>query len=80
VTKNIPTSSRMRSESPPPVEADEVDTGVGRAGTEGSSAKRPDRRCCPVAARFRRAFLCGLEAVFVEAGESSSAVLDCWVP
>jgi hypothetical protein len=79
VTKNIPTSSRMRSELPPPVEADEVDTGVARAGTEGSSAKRPDRRCCPVAARFRRAFL-WLEAVFVEAVESASAVLDCWVP
>jgi hypothetical protein len=80
VTRIIPTSSRIRSESPPPVAADEVDAGVDRAGTEGSSARRPDRRCWPVATRFLRAFFC-VPGPEMEAGESASAVCDCcWAP
>lgn len=63
---------------PPPVEA-EVCAGAGAAGPEGSSARRPDRRCWPVTTRFLRAFLraSGLEAEVVEAGESSAVACDC---
>ena len=62
--------------------ADEVDAGVGRAGTEGSSARRPDCRCCPVTTRFLCARLRASElAGFVETAESSWVTADCcWPP
>jgi len=74
VTRHIPTNSRIRSELPPPVEA-EVGAGAGAEGPEGSSASRPDRRCWPVTTCLRCAFFRASEVV--EEGEVSSVVCDC---